>query len=323
MNKPTIFIGSSSEGESIAYALQANLENAGDVTVWKQGIFELGSSYLESLIKELDKADFAILVLTEDDITKSRGEDTASPRDNVLFELGLFMGRLGRERSFYVYDKDIDLKIPSDLAGICGAGYRKQESGPLAASLGAACYNIRTSINKAGLRPKTNIEYIQACNKQLEFCKKITGHWWERLNLKPEASSVLSFVTIEYDEESLLLKLKGRSYDRKANNSANWESRSAGIHFDEQRLIYFWEGWLPSTPTDRFEGVGEITFNRSEDEIKDGYGIFSNSNIANIKEAEKRSFEFTRCEEVELDIMSSKDKENMTSLIIKKIGNIS
>ncbi len=67
---------------------------------------------------ELEKHDFAVLVLTPDDVTESRGASQLSPRDNVLFECGLFMGRLGRERAFIVCDKSTKLKLPSDLAGV-------------------------------------------------------------------------------------------------------------------------------------------------------------------------------------------------------------
>ncbi|HMK27607.1 MAG TPA: nucleotide-binding protein [Chitinophagaceae bacterium] len=320
MNKPAIFIGSSSEGEPIAYAIQENLENVGDIYVWTQGVFELGSSYLESLIKELDKADFAILVLTEDDITISRNQETVSPRDNVLFELGLFMGRLGRNRSFFVYDKDKNIKIPSDLSGISGAGYKLQQSGNLAASLGAACNKIRIAVNNAGIRPKFNMKHMDAYTKRLEFCNKITGYWWE--HIKPDTNSALSFVSIEYDEDILILNMKGRTFDTKGNYTAYWETKSTGIHFEEQKVFYNWVGWFPSRPSEPFEGVGEIKFYGEEGILTEGNGIFSNINIADIKSIEKSSFELSRSNEAEIDIMYSKDKEKIARLIVEKIGKM-
>src|SRR4051812_61315 len=102
MRNPSVFVGSSTEGRAIAEAIQVNLEKDPiDIHVWTQGVFELGSTYIESLAQELDKVDFAVLVLTEDDITISRNEKTVSPRDNVLFELGLFMGKLGKDRCYF------------------------------------------------------------------------------------------------------------------------------------------------------------------------------------------------------------------------------
>jgi predicted nucleotide-binding protein len=93
-SRPLVFVGSSSEGLELSECIQEALDPVADVRLWKQGVFDLSSSFLESLIKALDDADFGILVLSADDITVSRGSESAAPRDNVLFELGLFMGRL-------------------------------------------------------------------------------------------------------------------------------------------------------------------------------------------------------------------------------------
>jgi hypothetical protein len=59
-----------------------------------------------------------VFILAPDDMTFSKDETKPAPRENVLFEHGLFMGVLGRERVFLVYDQAVGLKIPSDLAGI-------------------------------------------------------------------------------------------------------------------------------------------------------------------------------------------------------------
>ena len=320
MKKQTIFIGSSSEGLPFAYAIQENLENLGDVYIWTQGVFELGSSYLESLIKELDKADFAILILTEDDITISRNQQAVSPRDNVLFELGLFIGRLGRDRSFFVYDTEKNIKLPSDLLGISGAGYKLQQSGNLVASLGPACNKIRTAINKAGLRPKINAVQVNAINRQFEFCNKITGHWWERIT--PDENVALCFLTIEYDEELLTLKMQGRAFNNNGDHVANWKSISSDIHFDKQKVFYSWEGWHPSNPSSPYEGSGEIDFLGSEVTYKEGNGLFSKLNITDLKSTVKSAFELSRCKQPEIDTMNSKDKERITGLIVDKLSKM-
>lgn len=104
MPLPRLFIGSSTEGRTIATALRSNLEGDAEVAVWNENVFQLGFGTLETLVGELDRHDFALLVLTPDDVLTTRGERHPSPRDNVLFELGLFMGRLGRERAFAVHD---------------------------------------------------------------------------------------------------------------------------------------------------------------------------------------------------------------------------
>lgn len=154
MRKPTVFIGSSSEGLDIAEATQVALDNECEVTLWTQGVFLLGLSNLENLTRILGEYDFAILVLTPDDVIKSRGTEQASSRDNVIFELGLFMGAIGRDRAFVLLDRTADLHIPSDLAGISLAAYSPHSSGNTQAAIGAACTQIKQSIRRLGSKSK-------------------------------------------------------------------------------------------------------------------------------------------------------------------------
>ncbi|MGD1853210.1 MAG: nucleotide-binding protein [Leptolyngbyaceae cyanobacterium] len=147
---PKIFIGSSSEGLDVAQTIQIALDPICESTIWTQGVFGLGDGYLESLLNALEDFDFAILVLTPDDLITSRDQTSHAPRDNILFELGLFMGRIGRNRTFIVHDREKRLKIPSDLAGINTANYRLHEDGNLQASLGPATTKISNQIKRLG-----------------------------------------------------------------------------------------------------------------------------------------------------------------------------
>ncbi len=153
MQKPFIFIGSSSEGLEVAKAVQANLDRVSECQIWHQGLFGLSSGTLETLVNSVREFDFSILVLTNDDLVSTRGQEYNSPRDNVLFELGLFMGALGRNRTFIVIDRSGQLKLPSDLAGITPASFDHPQRGTMQSAVGKACYDIE-AISKLGNRQK-------------------------------------------------------------------------------------------------------------------------------------------------------------------------
>ena len=146
--KPMLFIGSSSESLDVAYAAQENLEDCAQVIVWKQGLFELSRNFLDSLLDTLDETKFGLFVFAADDLIRIRGRAVEATRDNVIFELGLFVGRLGRERTFIIMPQDIvDLHLPSDLLGISTATFAKPENPRLlVAALGAACNKVRRAI---------------------------------------------------------------------------------------------------------------------------------------------------------------------------------
>ena len=102
--KPSIFIGSSSEGLEIVEIVKEYFEKEAEVTIWNQDVFKLNQSGLESLLRAINVHDFAILILTPDDVITSRGISSSAPRDNVIFEYGLFLGRLGPNRAFIIFE---------------------------------------------------------------------------------------------------------------------------------------------------------------------------------------------------------------------------
>jgi predicted nucleotide-binding protein with TIR-like domain len=149
-----VFVGSSTEGLPVAYAVQENLETDADVTVWTQDLFHPGEFVLESLLTELDRADVGILVFTADDLLRIRRTDHAAVRDNVLFEFGLFVGNLGRRRSFAVTPRG-GPRLPTDLLGLNLLAYEPDriDQNPTAA-LGPACFKIRRAL--VGIAPKAS-----------------------------------------------------------------------------------------------------------------------------------------------------------------------
>jgi predicted nucleotide-binding protein len=156
--RPLVFIGSSREGQQIASAIQAELQHVAECVIWWQGVFGLMEGTLEALVKVLDRYDFAILVLTPDDLVASRGDTQPAPRDNVLLELGLFIGGLGKERTFMVVDRSARLKLPTDLAGITPATFEPPQGGTFQSAVGPACTAVADSIRRLGPRNPISVQ---------------------------------------------------------------------------------------------------------------------------------------------------------------------
>ncbi len=147
--KPRLFIGSSVEGLEIAEKIQEGLDHSVECTIWSQGVFGLSYGTLESLVEATKKFDCAVLVLTPDDVKIKRNDAKNSPRDNVLFELGLFIGALGRKRTYIVSCRDEQLDLPTDLAGITPAKFGRRSDGNLRAALGTVCSQLKDAIKAA------------------------------------------------------------------------------------------------------------------------------------------------------------------------------
>jgi hypothetical protein len=144
---PRVFVGSSTEGLNIAYALQVNLEQDAEVTVWTQDVFRPSEYILEGLLKELDATDCGIFVFSPDDTVLIRGAEHTSVRDNVIFEVGLYIGRLGRDRSFIVAPRGGNPRLPSDLLGVTVLNFEgNRQDGRLEAALGPASARIRAAL---------------------------------------------------------------------------------------------------------------------------------------------------------------------------------
>lgn len=151
--RPVVFIGSSKESLHIAEAIKSNLEDKDlRVQLWTDGVFGASQFPLTELEKQVQESDFAVLVLGADDVVESRKEKSDAPRDNVIFELGLFMGALSHERTFMVIPRDYDIKIPTDLLGLIPLKYQSGDSNDLATLLIPVCDQLRHIINKAGVK---------------------------------------------------------------------------------------------------------------------------------------------------------------------------
>jgi predicted nucleotide-binding protein len=148
-DKINVFIISSVEALEIARTIQNALAHDFTIVLWTDGVFRASWYPIESLERQLDQSDFAIAVVQPDDMTSIRGTEVATPRDNVIFELGMFIGRLGRQRSFLIEPRGTEVKLPSDLAGITTVPYKYDPSN-LAASMGPACNRVREILKDLG-----------------------------------------------------------------------------------------------------------------------------------------------------------------------------
>jgi predicted nucleotide-binding protein len=137
-----MFIGSSSEQLKRADSMNRFFNAKKMQCLPWNTLFNPGSITIDKLLETIEKADFAVLIISKDDVTESRGKKAQSPRDNVLLELGLFMGRLGRERTFLVHEEDA--KIPSDLLGLTRISFSDNRS------FRHACKPIEQQILKLG-----------------------------------------------------------------------------------------------------------------------------------------------------------------------------
>jgi CRP/FNR family cyclic AMP-dependent transcriptional regulator len=150
-DKIRIFIISSAEALPIARAVQNAFAHDPFVTViWTDGVFRVTNYTLQDLEAQIDDSDFAVAIAHADDLTDSRGKDWPSPRDNVIFELGLFMGRLGRARAILMEPREEKVKLPSDLAGVTTITYRFEKGADVATHLAPACNALRDHINALG-----------------------------------------------------------------------------------------------------------------------------------------------------------------------------
>lgn len=147
MKKTSVFIASSVESLDIAKSVQENLEYSTYATIWSQAFFELSRSAIDSLVDKLNNFDFSIFIFSPDDVSIIREKEHLVIRDNVIFELGLFIGYLGKERCFIIQPRNQSIHIPTDILAITSASYDENHPN-LTASLGPACSKIEKRINE-------------------------------------------------------------------------------------------------------------------------------------------------------------------------------
>ncbi|MVM37184.1 hypothetical protein GO730_05250 [Spirosoma sp. HMF3257] len=108
-----------------------------------------GRTIIEKFESITSDIGFAIVILSGDDLGKAKGENESDykprARQNVIFELGYFIGRLGRSKVAPLYEEGVEL--PNDLSGIL---YTKIDS------VGAWKYELGKELKNAGYKVDLN-----------------------------------------------------------------------------------------------------------------------------------------------------------------------
>src|SRR5690349_12914236 len=222
--KPRFFLGSSGQQAKLVQALTRGLEDIADVDPWTT-VFNPGVSTLERLVELTREVDFAAFVFAQDDwTTKEATPDTASgvasPRDNVVFEAGLFGGALGIRRTFILHAEGA--KLPTDLLGLTSIRYDP-------AATPAVVRQINQKLRNA----------IEAEGR----VSRLEGEWWQlsltaRTEFEPSAVSLL---TISRDRSGSL-EVAGRSWQEDGTLSAHYWSEASKERDDPPGVFFFWKG---------------------------------------------------------------------------------
>src|SRR5918998_2607968 len=196
MDKPRIFLGSSAKQQKLVQALTRGLEDVAHVEPWTTS-FHPGTTTLERLLELTQEVDFAAFVFARDDWTSTSPSASptpesaqASPRDNVVFEAGLFGGALGMRRTFILHANDS--KLPSDLLGLTSVRYDPTTS---PAEVRAINQKLRKAIESEGRRAP------------------VEGLWWQlSLTVRTEGEpSAVSLLRITRDRDGGL-NMTGRAW---------------------------------------------------------------------------------------------------------------
>jgi hypothetical protein len=300
MAKPRIFLGSSGKQAKLLQALIRGLEDVAVVEPWTS-TFNPGTTTIGRLVDLTREVDFAAFVFAQDDWTSAEPAISgagpaaqASPRDNVVFEAGLFGGVLGMERTFILHADGA--KLPTDLLGLTCVRYGDATK---SAEVRAVNQRLRRTIEDIGSLPR------------------IQGLWWqfsmtERSALEPSAVSLLR---ISRDRERML-EVSGRAWQEDGTLSARYWSEAAKETKDPAGVFYLWKGERPRHPNaPAIYGTAEIkleTENRAS-------GYWTTLSDADSSLNARTSGVYLRAEADDLAVLDSRDTHARAALIAERL----
>jgi len=300
MSKPRIFLGSSGKQEKLLEDLTRGLEDIADVEPWTTS-FNPGTTTLERLLELTREVDFAAFVFAQDDWTAggppsptAAESGQASPRDNVVFEAGLFGGALGMRRTFILHAGGA--KLPSDLLGLTCVRY---EEATTAAEVTVVCQKLRKAIeNESRLA-------------------RIEGLWWQYSLTErgPKEPSAISLLRIFRDRTGAL-EIAGRSWQEDGTLSARYWSEASKEKKEPSGIFYFWNGERPRDPNaPRLEGTGEIRLESADRAA----GYFTTRADGRTKVNARTSGVYWRANPEDMTILDGSDEGQRAELIAARM----
>jgi len=298
MDKPRIFLGSSGQQEKLLQALTRGLEDVARVEPWTTS-FNPGTTTLERLLELAHEVDFAAFVFAPDDWTTSHpaaapiASGQASPRDNVVFEAGLFGGILGMHRTFILHANDT--KLPSDLLGLTCVWY----GATTPAEVRLVNQKLRKAIENEGR------------------IARIEGLWWqfsltERSVREPSAVSLLR---ISRDRDGAL-EVTGRSWQEDGSLSARYWSEAAKERKEPPGIFYYWKGERPRHPNaPQLDGTGEIRI----ESVDRAAGYFTTHSDTHPKVHERTSGVYLRADPKDMSVLDGEDDRQRGKLIRERL----
>ncbi len=300
MSKPRIFLGSSAKQAKMVQALTRGLEDVAHVDPWTTS-FNPGTNTLDRLVELAHEVDFAAFVFARDDWTAAGPADASppaggqdSPRDNVVFEAGLFGGVLGIRRTFILHARGS--KLPSDLLGLTCVRYGDATT---AAEMRAVNQKIRNAIEGEGR------------------LARIEGLWWQYSLTErgPREPSAVSLLRISRDRDGAL-EVHGRSWREDGGLSARYWSEAAKEKKDPAGIFYCWKGERPRDPdAPQLEGTGEIRLESADRAA--GYWITRANTDPSLNA--RTSGVYWRAEPEDLSILDGSDDRRRAELMAERL----
>jgi hypothetical protein len=293
MTKPRVFIGGAAESDDLVAELSEGLADVAEVWSWRD-VFRLSDYTLQALQRAANQVDFAVLVFGRDDVTTSRKKQASSPRDNVVYEAGLFAGNLGEYRTFIVHA--LDTKIPTDHLGVTMARYDGDDP-----DLSDAVREIRKRVGELGAR----------------LAHRISGPWWQLVPATGEGS-VVSFVEL-IPVDGRNVELRGQAWDPDGRRRSSYRSVAAQLSEQKLTLRYYWEGeHSMEAGLPRFFGVGEILFDREP--VTGSFSSTSRSPEGLAKPTYLRSAWYFRAPPEHVAILEGQDRDARERLIREQLA---